>query len=96
MAPLLFSMGSLSLGETRRFTFEVGLYAISTIDLFDAVTKILGIGYDYMTLCFGFFGSGLGAGGTLFVTLITNLTGGLSKLSFHPVSGPFGVLTVSG
>ena len=41
MALLLFSMGSLSLGETSRFcngavTFEVHLHAIPTTNLFHA------------------------------------------------------------
>ena len=39
--PTLLAMGSLSLGETSRVfngavTFEVGLYTIPTVDLFDA------------------------------------------------------------
>ena len=47
-----------------------------------------------MTLCFDFIGGGLGACSALVVSLITNLTGGLGMPSFHPVQGPFGVLTV--
>ena len=42
-------------------TFEVGLYNIPTADLFDAFTWTLGIGYDYMTLCFYFICGRLGA-----------------------------------
>ena len=49
-----------------------------------------------MTLCFDFIGGGLGTSGALVVSLIISLTGGLSKPSFHPVQGPFVVLTVSG
>ena len=43
MAPLLFSIGSLSYGGNQEVfngavTFEVGLYAIPATDLFDAFT----------------------------------------------------------
>ena len=48
-----------------------------------------------MTLCFGFFGGGMGACRALFVSLITSITGGLGKPSFHLVKGPFWVLIVS-
>ena len=34
-------------------TFEVGLNAISTKDLFDTLTKTLCVGYDNVTLVFG-------------------------------------------
>ena len=55
----------------------------------------MGVGYDYMGLCFDFIGGGLGACSALVVSLINNLTGGLGKPSLHPVQGPFGILTVS-
>ena len=42
-------------------TFEVGLYAIPPIDLFNAFAKILCIRYDNISLGFDFIGSGLGA-----------------------------------
>ena len=82
-------------GFNGAITFEVGLYAIPTTDLFDAFVQTLGVGYDYMTLCFDFTGGGLGACRALVVSLITNLTGQLGKPSFHLVQGPFRVLTVS-
>ena len=59
MAPLWLTIGSLSLGETSRVfdgsaTFEVGLDAIPTTDLFDAFTKTLCVGYDNVTLILDF------------------------------------------
>ena len=54
MAPLWLTIGSLSLGRPGGFdgsaTFEVGLNAISTTDLFDIFTKTLCVGYDNVTL----------------------------------------------
>ena len=41
-------------------TFEVGLNAIPTTDLFDAFTKTLCIGYDNLTLIFDFIGGRFG------------------------------------
>ena len=57
MAPILLTMGSLSLGETRRFfygatTFKVGLYTIPPTDVFNVFTETLGVWYDYVTLGF--------------------------------------------
>ena len=75
-------------------TFEVGLYTIPNADSFDAFVWALGVGYDYMTPCFHFIGSGLGTSGILPFSLITNLTGRLGKLFLHPIQGQFGVLTV--
>ena len=46
-------------------TFEVGLNAISTTDLFDAFTKTLCVGYDNVTLSFDFIGDSLDNGGAL-------------------------------
>ena len=48
-----------------------------------------------MTLGFYFIGDGLSASISLVVSIITFLTGRLSKPSFLPVYGLFGVLTVS-
>ena len=61
MASLWETIGSLSLGETRRFfdgaaTFEVSLDPIPSTDLIDTFTKILYVGYDYMTLTLNFSG----------------------------------------
>ena len=66
-------------------TFEVGLYAIPTTDPFDAFAQTLGADYDYMTLRFDFIGGGLSTSCSLVVSIITVLTGQLSKSSFHPV-----------
>ena len=44
-------------------TFEVGLNAIPTTDLFDAFTKTLCVGYDNVTLVFNFIGGRLGTCG---------------------------------
>ena len=73
--------------------FEVGLYTIPTADLFDALTKNIGVGFDYMTLCFSFIGSWLGACAALTFSPITSLTSGFGKPFLHPVQGPCGVFT---
>ena len=44
-------------------TFEVGLNAISTTDLFDTFTKTLCVGYDNVTVVFNFIGGRLGTCG---------------------------------
>ena len=44
-------------------TFEVGLNAIPTTDLFDTFTKTLCVGYDNVTLVFNFIGGRLGTCG---------------------------------
>ena len=54
-------------------TFEVGLNAIPTTDLFDAFTKTLCVGYDNVTLVFNFIGGRLGTCGAP----ISSLSGGL-------------------
>ena len=41
-------------------TFEVGLNAISTAELFDTFTKTLCVGYDNVALSFNFIGDSLG------------------------------------
>ena len=55
-------------------TFEVGLNAIPTTDLFDAFTKTLCVGYDNVTLVFNFIGGRLGTCGAP----ISSLSGGLA------------------
>ena len=63
-------------------TFEVGLNAISTTDLFDTFTKTLCVGYDNVALGFDFIGCSLGTRGTLVVNpSITSLVGLLSLFS---------------
>ena len=72
----------------------MGLYNIPTADLFDTLAKILGVGYDHMTLCFYFIGRGLGACSAMTFSSIINLTSGIGKPFLDPVHGPFGVFTV--
>ena len=48
-----------------------------------------------MTLGFDFIGGGLGASSALATSIITSLTDGLSKPSFHPVYNPSGLPAVS-
>ena len=84
MAPLLLAMGSLSSGETSRFLMVLLPLKWVCIpyllaDLFDTFTKTLGVGYEYMTLCFYFIGRGLGTCGTITFSPSINLTGGLVK-----------------
>ena len=55
-------------------TFEVGLNAISTTDLFDAFRKTLSVGYDNVTLIFNFIGDSLGSCSALVVNPISDLT----------------------
>ena len=70
------------------------LFTISTADLFDTFPQTLGIGYNYVTLCFNFIGSGLGASSALTVSPITNLAGWLGKPFPDLVQGPSGVFTM--
>ena len=92
MAPLRLTIGSLSLGETSRLlmvsaTFEVGLDAIPTTDLFDAFTKTLCVGYDNVPLIFIFI---VGRLGTISVPII-DLSGRPVKSFLHLVQSPFGI-----
>ena len=73
-------------------TFEVGLNAISTTDLFDAFTKTLCVGYDNVTLIFNFIGSRLGS---LIADPITDLSGRTVKPFLHLVQSPFGIFAFS-
>ena len=96
MTPLWLTIGFLSLVETRRFldgaaTFEVGLNAISTTDLFDTFTKTLCVGYDNVTLIFNFIGGRLGSCGAP----MTDLSGRLFESFLHLVQCPFGIFTFS-
>ena len=72
-------------------TFEVGLNAIPTTDLFDAFTKTLCVGYDNVTLIFNFTGDRLGTCGAP----ISNLSGRPVKSFLHLVQSPFGVFAFS-
>ena len=89
------TIGSLSLGETRRFLmgsaiFEGSLDAISTTDLFDTFTKTLCVGYDNMTLTLH---SMVGRLGTAFAPII-NLSRRPLKAFLHLVQSTFGVVTL--
>ena len=62
-------------------TFEVGLNAIPTTDLFDAFTKTLCVVYDNVTLIFNFIGGRLGTCGAPSVTCLVDLFSLFSTLS---------------
>ena len=70
-------------------TFEVGLNATSTTDLFDAFTKTLCVGYDNMTLIFNFIGDRFGSYSALVVNPIIDLTGRPFESFLHLVQSPF-------
>ena len=72
-------------------TFEVGLDAISTTDLFDTFTKTLCVGYDNITLIFNFIGDRLGSSSALVVNPIIDLTGRPVESFLHLVQSPFGI-----
>ena len=76
-------------------TFEVGLDAISTIDLFDTFTKTLCVGYDNETLGFDSIGGTLDNYGALVVSPINNLTGRPVESFLHLVQSPFTILAFS-
>ena len=69
-------------------TFEVGLNAIPTTDLFDTFTKTLCVGYDNVTLVFKFTGDRLGS---LVAGPTTNLSGRLVESFLHIVQSPLGI-----
>ena len=73
-------------------TFEVSLDPIPTTDLFDTFTKILCVGYDYVTLTLNFSGGSRGTVSTLVINPINGLTGGLVKPLLHFVQSPLGIL----
>ena len=66
-------------------TFEVGLNAISTTDLFDTFTTTLCVGYDNVALGFNSIGGSLGISSALVVNPTNGLTGRLVKSSLHLV-----------
>ena len=68
-------------------TFEVGLNAIPTTDLFDIFTKTLCVGYDNVTLVFNFIGGRLGTCGAP----ISSLSGRLVKSFLCLVQSPLGI-----
>ena len=72
-------------------TFEVGLNAISTADLFDAFTKTLCVGYDNVALGFYSIGGSLGISSALVVNPINDLTGRPVESFLHLVQSPFGI-----
>ena len=95
--PTLTPVDGITLGDHRVFvlrgdqevldgasTFEVSLDPIPSTDLFDAFTKTLCVGYDYMTLTL-----------TLVTSPINGLTGGLVKPFLHFVQSPLRIFTFS-
>ena len=75
-------------------TFEVGLCAIPTTDLFDTFTETLCVGYNNVTFGFNFFGSRLVTCGALVASPIRNLTGRFAEPLLHLVQSPFGVFAL--
>ena len=69
-------------------TFEVGLNAISTTDLFDTFTKTLCVGYDNVTLIFNFIVDRLGSCSALVVGPINYITGRPVESFLHLVQSP--------
>ena len=78
MALLWETMGSLSLGETRRFL----------------MVQTLCVGYDYVTLTLNFFGGSRTANSTLFVNPINGLTGITVESFLLLVQSPFGIFAL--
>ena len=76
-------------------TFEVGLNAISTTDLFDTFTKTLCVGYDNVTFSFDFTGDSLGNCSALVISPINDLTGRIVKSFLHLVQSPLGIFVFS-
>ena len=96
MAPLWLTIEIFVLGGDQEVlngstTFEVGLNAIPTTDLFDAFTKTLCIGYDNVTLISDFIGGRLGTCGAP----ISNLSGRPVGSFLHLVQSPFGIFAFS-
>ena len=94
MVLLLVDHGVFVLGGDQQVldaaaTFEVGLNAISTTDLFDAFTKTLCVGYDNVTLSFNSISGSLGSCSALVVGPINNLTGRPVESFLHLVQSPF-------
>ena len=96
MAPLLLTIGSLSLGETSRFLMvllplmQVCMsYLPQITDLLDTFTETLSVGYNNETLGFNFIGSRLGTCCALVVSPIRSLTGRFVMPSLHLVQSPF-------
>ena len=76
-------------------TFEVSLDTIPTTDLFDTFTKILCVGYDYVTLTLNFSGGSRGTIGTLAINPINGLTGRPVAPFLHLVQGSLGIFALS-
>ena len=76
-------------------TFEVSLDTIPTTDLFDTFTKILCVGYDYVTLTLNFSSGSRGTVSILVVNHISSLTGRPVEPSLHLVHSPLGMFALS-
>ena len=73
----------------------MSLDSIPSTDFFDAFTKTLCVGYDYVTLTLNFSGGSTGTVSTLVTNPINGLTGGLVKPFLHFVQSPLGIFTFS-
>ena len=76
-------------------TFKVGLNVIPTTDLFDAFTKTICVGDDYVTLGFDFIGGSLSISIALAVSPINILTSRPVESFLHLVQSPFRIFALS-
>ena len=99
MAPLLLTIGSLSLGETRRFLIMLlplkWVWITYLLQIFLMLfAETLDIWYYYVTLGFDFIGNRLGTSGALAVSPIIDLTRRPVKSSLYLAQSPFQVFTL--
>ena len=99
MAPLLLTIGSLSLRETSRFLVVLlplkwVCMPIPPTALLYTFTETLCVRYNNVTPGFNFIGSRLVTCSGLVVSPISNLHGGLVKPFLHLVQSPFGIFAL--
>ena len=98
MAPLLLTMGSLSMRETSRFLMV--LPPLNWVcmpylpQIFLILSETLCVRYNNVTLCFYFIGGGLGTCSALVVSPISNLHGGLVKPFLHLGQSPLWIFSL--
>ena len=99
MAPLWLTIGSLSLGETRRFLMVLPplkpVWMPYLPQIFLMLSQRLCVGYDNVTISFDVIGDSLGTYGTLVINPNNCLTGRLVKSFLHSVQSPFRIFTLS-
>ena len=96
MAPLLLTIGSLSLGETMRILVVLPPLKWVCMPYLPQIffTETLCIRYNNMTIGFNFIGGGLGTCSVLIVNSIINLPGRPVKPFLHLVQSPFRVFAL--